>query len=177
MFARRVRYTDFRTFHQLPPPAGAELPTQYRCRRPLSHAIDFLSAASDHTVVSYDLRGLSCFQELRHRTILLIWFCLAVVFASIGYIVVIAKTYTDYVHATQPYIEETTKNNESLEGEIEAEKEVNQTIISQAKEEAIVISDLKIAVEKVEEEIAKEKATEEKLELAKQMKQFTKRKP
>ena len=74
-------------------------------------------------------------------------------------------------------IGDTTKNNESLEVEIEAEKEVNQTIISQAKDEAIVISDLKIAVEKAEEEIAKEKATEEKLELAKQMKQFTKRKP
>ena len=77
---------------------------------------------------------------------------------------------TDYVHATTPYIEDTTKNNESLKVEIEVEKEANKTIISQAKEEAL-------AIEKAEEEIAKEKATEEKLELAKQMKQFTKRKP
>lgn len=105
----------------------------------------------------------------------MIWLCLAVVFASIGYIVFVAKTYTEYVQATQPYIEETTKNNESLEEEIEVEKEVNRTIISQAKDEAIVISGLKIAIEKAEEEIAKEMATEEKLELAKQMKQFTKR--
>lgn len=87
---------------------------------------------------------------------------------------IIGRKYTDFVQKTQPYIEEIIEKNEHLKEAIKAEKEVNKEIVSQIKDIEVIVGDLKIGIVKVEEEINQEKAAEEKLELAKQMKQFNK---
>ncbi len=102
--------------------------------------------------------------------------CLIVVLASAIYIFLISKKYTDYVQITRPYIDEVTEKNERLAEDIETEKEARRTVVSQVKDEEMAIGDLKITIENVEAEIAEERAVEEKIELSKQMKQFTKRK-
>ena len=100
---------------------------------------------------------------------------LLVVAAAVVYIVLTAMKYSEYVQITKPYIEEVAEKNKGLEEDIEGEKEATREVISQVKDEEILVDDFKMAVEKVEEEIAEEKDIEGKLELAKQMKQFTRK--
>ena len=107
----------------------------------------------------------------------MLWLCLLVVALSVIYVVIIGRKYTDYVHVTQPYIEEAIERNEKLEHAIRSEREVNRNVVAEVKTVEMAIGDLKIAVAKIEEEILQEKALEEKLELSKQMKQFNKKRP
>jgi len=91
-------------------------------------------------------------------------------------VVIIGRKYTDYVHRTQPYIEESDERNEKLGEAIKAEKEITRDIVNKVKEEEILIGDLKIGIAKLESEILEERVLEEKLELAQQVKQFNKKK-
>jgi hypothetical protein len=106
----------------------------------------------------------------------LIWLCLLVVVLSVVYVVIIGRKYTDYVHATQPYIEEATERNAKLGEAIKAEKEIAKDVVNRVKDEELLIGDLKIGMAKLESEIIEERALEEKLELAQQVKQFNKKK-
>ena len=106
----------------------------------------------------------------------MIWLCLLVVVLSVVYVVIIGRKYTDYVHTTQPYIEEAIERNEKLGEAIKAEKEITRDIVNKVKEEELQIGDLKIGIAKLESNILEERVLEEKLELAQQVKQFNKNK-
>ena len=101
---------------------------------------------------------------------------LVIIVCAIGYIAYISQRYSTYVQTTKPHIEDLLGQNDDLLGEISSEKESIRNTVEQIKVIEIEVKDVKVGVQQVEEQIAQEKANQEKLELAQQMKQFNKKK-